>query len=268
MPVLEIGPDDALHYVYEPPAPGGATFVFFNALTGESSVWATAVVPRLSEAGHGSLVWDMRGQGKSPFSAGIRLDAPLIIADAVRLLADVNPARPVLTGLSEGGLFAARARLEGAAAEGLVLVNALRREGPRLQWINDALLRCAEVGGLDLFRDMYMPLMFGEDWLAANRGSFLTGKDYQPISRSSGMYNLLLHAGTADWDLPYEKLDLPVLVVTGQQDRVFHDAGDVERIVQRMPNARRVDLSEAGHLVPVERPDTLVAALLDFAGSL
>jgi 3-oxoadipate enol-lactonase len=34
---------------------------------------------------------------------------------------------------------------------------------------------------------------------------------------------LLANAGSADWDLRYEDLTLPVLVMTGLQDHVFLD---------------------------------------------
>ena len=75
----------------------------------------------------------------------------------------------------------------------------------------------------------------------------------------------LRNAATADWNLPYEKLTLPVLVVTGLQDRVFLDAEDMETLYARLPNASRIDMTEAVHLLPAERPDTLVAALINFA---
>ena len=62
----------------------------------------------------------MRGQVKSAFSEDIDLDAALVVDDACRLLQHVGPPRPVLVGLSIGGLFAAQAWLQGA--EGLALV--------------------------------------------------------------------------------------------------------------------------------------------------
>ena len=44
----------------------------------------------------------------------------------------------------------------------------LRRDGPRLKWIGDALVRAVEVGGLDLFRDLFLPLLVNEKWLDDN----------------------------------------------------------------------------------------------------
>jgi len=268
MSQFQIGPNDGLFYEHHPPAAeNGCTFVFFNALTGDTGMWEAAIGPKLRSAGHGTLAYNMRGQAESPFTAGTTLDMPLIVQDAIALLKQVEPVRPVFTGLSIGGLFAARAYLEGAAARGLVLINTLRKDGPRLQWIGDALVRAAAVGGLDLFRDLFLPLLMNEDWLAAQRPNFIKpGANYTPLASDSGHYKLLAEAGReADWNLPYEKLDMPVLVITGLQDHVFLELDVVADLFQQLPRGNRVDLSDAGHLIPAEHPEKLADLLLSFA---
>ena len=149
---------------------------------------------------------------------------------------------------------------------GLVLINTLRQDGPRLQWIGDALVRAAEVGGLDLFRDLYLPLLMNEQWLADNRSNFLSaGSAYSPLAPDSGHYKLLAEAGrTADWNLPYESLTLPVLVVTGLQDHVFFESEIVDTLFARLPKAKRIDIPEAGHLIPAEQPERLAEHLISF----
>lgn len=270
MPELPLGPGDCIFYEYtEPNKAAGCTFVFFNALTGDIAGWEDVIGPMVREKGHGTLLYNMRGQTQSRFSRDLNLDAGLIVEDAGQLLEQVKPVRPVFVGLSIGGLFAIRAWLAGANALGIVLVNTLRRNGPRLQWIGDALVRAAEVGGLDLFRDLYLPLLMNEDWQATNRVNFLKPGPYEPIALDSGHYKLLAEAGrSADWGVPYESLQLPVLVVTGLQDRVFLDLNDVDELFARLPNARRVDMQDAGHLIPMERPQALAEALLGFAKEL
>lgn len=268
MSQLELGPNDGLYYEYTPAGdPQGVTFVFFNALTGDTASWEAHIAPALRNTGHGTLAYNLRGQTDSPFSADIRLDAPLVVEDALRLLQHVSPPRPVLVGLSIGGLFAARAWLQGAEAAGLVLINTLRQDGARLRWIGDALVRAVEVGGLELFRDLFLPLLMNEDWLATQRENFLKPAEaYAPLDPASGHYKLLAEAGrTADWDLPYEKITLPTLVITGLQDHVFLEREVVEKLFARLPAARRVEMAEAGHLIPAERPQALTEALLTFA---
>ena len=268
MPIFELNKGNGLLHYYTPPSiPQGKTFVFFNALTGDTNMWEGHIGEQLRKSGHGTLSFNYRGQSQSPFSSEIALDARLIVDDACRLLAHIHPNNTVLCGLSIGGLFAAQtwlACVPNITIDGLVLINTLRRDGPRLRWISDALVRCVEVGGLELFRDLYVPLLFNEDWQAQNRSNFLQLDAYTPLSRDSGHYNLLSHADSVDWDLPYENLTLPTLVITGLQDRVFLDQDDVNQLYARLPNAQRLDMADAGHLLPAERPQALLETLLQF----
>ncbi len=267
MPDFQLGPQDSLYFEYKAPkADSGFTFIFFNALTGDTNSWETIIGPRLRESGHGTLTYNLRGQTNSKFSPGLKLDVDLIVNDAIQLMAELNPPRPIMVGLSIGGLFAARAWLMGAEALGLVLINTLRREGPRLNWIGDALVRAVEVGGLDLFRDLFLPLLMNDDWLAMNRSNFLKPEpEYASLSPESGHYKLLAEAGReADWDLPYERLNLPVLVITGLQDHVFLEPDVVDDLFSRLPQGQRVDMPDAGHLIPAERPESLADSLLYF----
>lgn len=266
MPVFELNAQNGLFFDHREPVRGdGKTFIFFNALTGDTGMWEGGVGPGVREAGHGTLSFNYRGQADSPFAPNTALTPALIVEDAMRLIADIRPGRSILVGLSIGGLFAARAWLGGIQANGLVLINTLRRDGPRLKWINDALVRCAEVGGLGLFRDLYVPLLFGEERLARHRADFLKQADYVPLARDSGHYNLLVHTGAADWDLPLERIDLPVLVLCGIQDHVFYDPSDIAELFQRLPDARRTDIGDVGRLIPAEAPERLAQLLVDFA---
>jgi pimeloyl-ACP methyl ester carboxylesterase len=271
MPLFQLGPHDAVYYEYSTPAaPKGCTFVFFNALTGDTNTWESVIGPRLRRDGHGTLAYNLRGQTGSPFSPALTLDVDLIVDDAIKLLAEVKPVRPILVGLSIGGLFAARAWLQGAEAIGLVLINTLRRDGPRLKWIGDALVRAVEVGGLDLFRDLFLPLLVNENWLHDNRSNFLKSrKSYEPLATGSGPYKLLAEAGRdADWDIPYEQLQLPTLVITGLQDHVFLEREVVDELFARLPQGRRFEIIDAGHLIPNERPEALADILLNFGKEL
>lgn len=265
MPEHALGPGDALHFDHQSPAAGnGVTFVFFNPLTGDAASWEASVAEPLRAEGHGSLLFNFRGQSGSPFGAR-PITAQEIVADARALISAQRPRRPVYVGLSIGGLFAARAHLEGMPCLGLLLINTLRTSSTRLDWLNAAVHRCAMVGGGELLRDLFSPLLMGPAWQEANRAAFLKAGAYQPLAPESGTAKLLAASATADWDLPYEQLAVPVIVLSGLQDRVFYDAVDVAGLARRLPNAIRIDLPDAGHLIPMERPDAVVDACLALA---
>lgn len=260
---LEHGDD--MSYSYQPGDPERDTFVTFNALTQSLTAW-DGMAQRWQADGHGVLRFDLRGQPGTSAAEGLRLDIPRIVADASALLEHVRPPRPVMVGLSIGGLFAARTVLAGAEARALVLLNTLRKPGVRLAWINDAVLRCMELGGADLVRDMFAPMLMAEPTLEAMRPDAFPTTPYTPLAADSPMARLVRDCVDADWDVPYESLDLPVLVVTGLKDRMFFESDAVNELILRLPDPHRVDFPDAGHLIPAEKPVELAEAIMDFAG--
>jgi len=271
MTMLEIDAANALSYAFTPPSTeDGCTFVFFNALTGDQAMWEGEIGETLRGAGYGTLSFNFRGQSGSPIGTDVTVNAGQMTVDSARILNHVKPPRAILVGLSIGGLFAAQAWLDGlddADVSGIVFINTLRRDGPRLEWINASMLRCADIGGLGLMRDIFMPLITNEEFLATVRADFLQDSGYEALRPEDDNYKLLACGGTANWELPYEKIGIPVLVMTGLQDRLFYVEADVAERTARMPRATRLDMPDAAHLIPVERPGSFAQALLDFAAS-
>lgn len=269
MAELELTTGNTLNYDHIEPDANGATFVFCNALSGDKEMWTASVGGALRDAGHGMLIYNLRGQAGSATTAQ-SIDVASIIDDAKLLLGHVKPTRPIHVGLSIGGLFSLGCHLDGGAgrADGIVLINTLRKESARLAWINDAVVRAAETGGFDLMKDLYSPLLMNVEWQAANREQFLGKRDYKPCAPDDRALMLLKSGATADWNLAYDAVDVPVLAITGLQDRVFFNAEDVTELARRMPHCERLDMADAGHMVPIERPGKLADALLTFAARI
>jgi hypothetical protein len=56
MSFIQLAPQNGLYYEYHRPADDQhGTFVFFNALTSDTSAWETVIGPILRNAGHGTL---------------------------------------------------------------------------------------------------------------------------------------------------------------------------------------------------------------------
>jgi len=262
--------DDAntLAYVAAPPARAGApSFVFVNALTGNTGAWEAAVAPRLRDLGFGTISYNLRGQDGSRFAPDLALTDQVIVEDLCRLIGHLEPERPILVGLSIGGLYAAKAILAGERAAGLVLLNTLREIGPRIAWVNDAMGKLVSHGGVGLFLDALFPLLVNEEKAAEMRGSFLKGP-YEPLDPEHGHMNLMRNAAETDWAVDWSALDLPVLNITGLEDRVFLDRAVVDRLYATLPHARREDWADAGHLLPQERPERLTESLARFGAEI
>lgn len=248
----------------------GRTFVCFNALTGDRGMWVQTIGDAVQAAGHGLLLWNFRGQPETQFTFSETSDRD-IVDDAVALIRTEKPVRPIYVGLSIGGLFAIRAHetSHGAKADAIVLLNTLRRPGPRLDWINRAVVRAMLVGGPNLMKDLYSPLLMNEGWQGDNAEAFLKADTpYTPLAEGDGTLMLLRAGVGTNWDVAYEDIKIPVLSITGLQDRVFRDPNDIDALYARLPNAERIDMPNAGHMLPVEQPQALSKALLDFASKL
>ncbi len=60
-----------------------------------------------------------------------------------------------------------------------------------------------------------------------------------------------------------EKIDIPVLVIGGAEDRMMSPHHD-ELLAQRIPTAQFVELAASGHYSYIESPDAFAAAVLEF----
>lgn len=264
MAELRFDSHNAIFYLHTQPARDGApTFVFVNALTGSTDHWEAKVAPGLRERGFGTLSYNFRGQEKSPFGRDVALTNSLIVDDLVRLTGEIEPASPILTGLSIGGLYAAQAYSKGAAARGIVLLNTLREINPRIAWINEALPHYVATGGAALFMGLMMPLLTNPEFASSARANYLNGP-YAPLDPQHGHANLMRNSVATNWDFPWASLDLPVLSITGLHDRVFRDPDVIDRLYATLPDARREDWDNAGHLLPLERPERLAESLAKF----
>lgn len=266
MAVLEIDSMNGLYYEYDQPSRAAApTFTFINPITGDCSLWQALIGPALREAGFGTLVYNFRGQANSPFSPDLALTDAIIVEDYKRLVNALSIEKPIAVGLSIGGLYAARASISGLDLAGLVLINTLRSMSPRIEWMNKLCVRLMQHGGASLLRDAVSHVVVGQATQAQMLNDiFDNAPEYTPIAEESGMFNLVTHMAETSWEIDYSRINAPVLVTTGYQDHVFYDPATVDKLFATIPNAQRLDMPQAGHMIPAERPKDLIIALLGF----
>ena len=149
----------------------------------------------------------------------------------------------------------------------VVLLNTLREINPRIAWINDALPHYVATGGAALFMGLMMPLLTNPEFAESARSNYLNGP-YTPLDAGHGHANLMRNSVETDWGFDWASLDLPVLSITGLHDRVFRDPDVIDRLYALLPDARREDWDNAGHLLPLERPERLGESLMRFCEEL
>lgn len=269
MPHLNFEDGESLYFdLREPSRDGAETFLFVNPLIGDSDIWEESVAPGLRAEGFGTLTYDFRGLGRSAANPETRLEPTLMVSDLRRLVTSRLSGPPVFVGLGLSGLIAARAVLDGAPTAGLVLINSLMEVGERIGWVNKAAPLLIGEGGVALHMEALLPLLVNEEFLVERRAAGALRGEYDPPNQASGLVNLLDCVAEADWRLPFEALKPPTLVITGLQDRVFLDREVVNRLFARIPDPRAEAWEDAGHLLPIERPEQLTRSLARFAREL
>ena len=76
--------------------------------------------------------------------------------------------------------------------------------------------------------------------------------------------NLMRNSPHTDWDFDWASLDLPVLSITGEHDRIFRDPAVIDELTALLPDVRRQDWGDCGHMVPLERPERMIDSLAAF----
>jgi pimeloyl-ACP methyl ester carboxylesterase len=62
------------------------------------------------------------------------------------------------------------------------------------------------------------------------------------------------------------RIDVPALVLAGEHDAAFERASQV--MAAKLPRARRLVITGAGHMLNLDQPDAFVRAIEDFESEL
>jgi pimeloyl-ACP methyl ester carboxylesterase len=118
---------------------------------------------------------------------------------------------------------------------------------------------CIEAGDLDAAVEVNLEYFLGPEASEATRAHV------RLMQRHAFDVQLAAEVDYPPTDVPFrlEDITAPALLITGEKDLPdFARAAD--RLVQVLPEARRVSLPWAGHLPTLERPGELTPMLLDF----
>jgi len=241
------------------------TVVLPHCWTGSRAVWVP-VARRLLAAGHPVVLYDQRGHGASTVGR-----QPLSIArlgdDLAAVLDHLDVRDAVLAGHSMGGMtvmaFACgHPDALGARVRGLALVataaHGLAARGRERFW-RIVLWRdlVDRVVGRPALGRLFVRGTFGADprraHVEATRALFVG-------TRSDVRRACVEAIGEMDLRAALQAVDVPTVVVLGTRDTMIVNSL-TRAIAEHVGGATVVELPRAGHMLPFERPDEVVAAI-------
>lgn len=233
-------------------------FVHGFPLTGE--MW-NPTVERLSNR-WSCLVPDLRGHGRSDVSDDATMAA--FADDLAGLLDALGEKRPVvLVGLSMGGYIAFEFfRRHRARLRALVLADTrATADNEEARAKREATAAAVLTQGSKLVADSMIGTLFGPATSADLKAQWHAIMSRNPPRGVAAA--LWAMAGRADSMPLLTQIDCPTLVVVGADDAITTPAVSAE-IHARIRGATLAIIPDAGHMAPVEQPETFAAELRRF----
>lgn len=212
---------------------------------------------------------DLRGFGKSDGETDV-ITMEQLADDLAELLDALNVDEPItFCGLSMGGYVAWQFRLRHASRLGRLILCDTRAIADSEEAARGRRLAASAVlsEGVSGFVEGMIPKLFAPqvtrdqpEIVDELRAVMLATRPTTVAAALRGM------ADRRDMLDVLPQIDVPTLVVCGEHDAIS-PADEMRAIADAMPNAAFCEVSGAGHMAPLERPELVNGAIRDFLES-
>jgi pimeloyl-ACP methyl ester carboxylesterase len=248
----------------------GDPIVLVHGGWADRRMWG-AQVEALSES-YRVITYDLRGHGETGPSAEPRYTVDLFAADLRALVEELSLARPVICGLSLGGMIAQSYAARSGELSALVLAGTpvstrftLRDRLQTLLVPKWSMTLSVRLLGPKRYANWAFRLarrLRGEAWFGRDEAvqeyvrETMAGFDAREFTKVVGAIY-----GFRGVDLA--AIDVPTLVVNGE-DESGSVLDHAAHMVRTIPDARSVVIPDAGHTVTMENPGAFTAELRTF----
>jgi len=243
-------------------AGSGPVLLLLHAGIADRTMWAEHLEP-LAAAGYRAVAVDLPGFGEAPVAPGEQ--APW--ADVLETMDALAIDRAALVGNSFGGAVALRiAAVAPLRVSALALISSPAPElepSPELQAAWEAEENALDRGDIDAAVEAVVgawtlpdaPQALRDRVAAMQRRAFVVQAEAGSVAEAPDPLDQNRDA--------LSRLDVPTVVAAGDHDLVDFRHG-AELLARSLPNARHAVIQDAGHLAPMETPETFRGLLLDF----
>jgi pimeloyl-ACP methyl ester carboxylesterase len=250
-----------------------STIVLLHAFPLNKSLWDGVTGP-VAEAGWDVVVPDLRGFGESSFGGEDLDDEPdlaWMARDVLEILDRIGVEQAVIAGSSMGGYVAMELfRQAPQRVSGLVLIDTKATADTDEARANR--LRVADqvesAGSTEALSRAMLPNLVGvtthdtrADVVEQVRTWILEADPYGVAWAQRAM------AARPDSHATLANVSVPALVLWGSEDAIS-PRPEQDSMVAVLPRSRAVEIPGCGHLAPIESPDAVSAALVEFLASI
>jgi len=217
------------------------------------------------------VVYDLRGQGSSEVTSG-GYGIYEQVDDAATLIEQLECAPCHVAGMSMGGFIALRlAKRYPQLVRSLTLLSTSAATEARgdaakfkfLGFVHQRISQPFAVGQVE-------PILFGEKYLTdPTREEERKYWHEQFLSNNRNGIARTLNGILARDNLlgQLRNMEVPTLIISGEADAAA-DPVQSERMHAELPNSQLVKIPEVGHTTPIEAPESVNSAMVDFLVSL
>jgi 3-oxoadipate enol-lactonase len=237
----------------------GPPVVLIHGLGASANIWHGVV--RGMQQHHHCVAVDLRGHGRSQGRGKFSIEG--WAKDVQRLIAHLELPAVALVGHSMGTLVAQElARSAPDVVDELVLVGGISYFEPAIMDGYRGRAATVEQDGMDALADSWLEGAVSPQSHATSPG--MVGLLRELFLRNEPQHYAKACRAVADAGrIPRDEIGQPTLIVAGSHDRStpLAMAGELKASI---PVSRIKVLPGVGHFVPVEAPDALAAAILEF----
>ncbi|HSL88009.1 MAG TPA: alpha/beta hydrolase [Ignavibacteriaceae bacterium] len=215
------------------------------------------------------VAYDIRGLGQSPAGNG-QFTMESFVDDLETIVNELKPEKPILCGLSMGGYISLRAleRMQDKLSAAILCDTKSEADHNEGKLKRAAGIKRINTEGLAPFVKDFITNCFGT-YFRQNKQQELdriieTSSQYDPAGVKGCLLAML---GRTDTTAYLEKINIPTLLICGEQDSLTPPAV-MKEMQNRIKNAEYVEIENAGHMTPIEKPEEVNSAIKNFLKKL
>lgn len=243
--------------------PANQPIIFIHGFPFDHNMWSNQI-NELS-LNYFCVSYDIRGLGESPAGDGL-ITMEILAEDVLEIMEKEKLNKPVLCGLSMGGYIAQRAVEKNENLFRALILCDTKSSADN----NEAKIKRAQgikeisETGVKKYIEKFIPNCFAEESISKLGDVYKETLNRSLNFSPSGVKGCLLAmAARTDTTEFISEIKIPVLLICGEKDKLTPPY-IMEQMAQSIPDSEFHIIPKAGHITPLENPETVNKIIKDF----